>query len=89
VVAVIASAETVDEAKDMAIRRMLDFLTRVARLPLNDAAMLMSLTGDLKFCQVVDPLMTVRFEFPKSVLKDYGFEIDKRATCRQKEPPEA
>jgi amidase len=89
VVAVIASAETLDEAKDVAIHRMLDFLTGVAGLPLNDAAMLMSLTGDLKFCQVVDPLMTVRFEFPKSVLKDYGFEIDTRATCRQKEPPQA
>lgn len=74
-VAVIASAETVDEAKDLAIHRMLDFLSRIAGMPLNDAAMLMSLTGELKFCQVVDPLMTVRFEFPKSVLKDYGFEM--------------
>ncbi len=74
-VAVIASAETVDEAKDIAIHRMLDFLTAVAKMPLNDAAMLMSLIGNLKFCQVVDPLMTVRFEFPKSVLKEYGFEM--------------
>lgn len=76
-VAAIASAETVDEAKDVAIHRMLDFLTGVVGMPLNDAAMLMSLTGELKFCQVVDPLMTVRFEFPKSVLKDYGFEISR------------
>jgi amidase len=75
VVAVIVSAETVDAAKDLAIHRMLDFLTSVAGMPLNDAAMLMSLTGDLRFCQVVDPLMTVRFEFPKSVLRDYGFEM--------------
>ena len=74
-VAVIASAETVDEAKDLAIHRMMDFLTKVAGMPLNDAAMLMSLTGEVKFCQVVDPLMTVRFEFPKSVLADYGFEM--------------
>jgi len=75
VVAVIASAETVDMAKDLAIHGMLDFLIGVASLPLNDAAMLMSLTGDLKFCQVVDPLMTVRFEFPKWALKEYGFEM--------------
>lgn len=75
VVAVIASAETVDGAKDMAIHRMLDFLTSIVGMSLNDAAMLMSLTGDLKFCQVVDPLMTVRFEFPKWVLKNYGFEM--------------
>jgi amidase len=74
-VAVIASAETVDEAYQMAIHRMVGFLTDVAGLPTNDAAMLMSLVGSLKFCQVVDPLMTVRFEFPKHVLKEYGFEM--------------
>ncbi len=75
IVAVIASAETVDEAYKMALYQMLGFLTDVAGMPTNDAAMLMSLTGNLKFCQVVDPLMTVRFEFPKSVMKDFGFEM--------------
>jgi len=73
VVAVIASAETVDEAYKDAIHLMLGFLSDVAGMPINDAAMLMSLVGNLKFCQVVDPLMTVRFEFPKSVLAEYGF----------------
>jgi amidase len=72
-VAVIASAETVDDAYKMALGMMHGFLTKVAGFPVNDAALLMSLVGDLKFCQVVDPLMTVRFEFPKSVLADYGF----------------
>jgi amidase len=72
-VAVIASAETTDEAYKMALGMMHGFLTKVAGLPVNDAALLMSLVGNLKFCQVVDPLMTVRFEFPKSVLADYGF----------------
>jgi hypothetical protein len=68
IVAVICSAETTDEAFKMAVHRMHDFLTKVAGLTVNDAALLMSLTGDLKFCQVVDPLLTVRFEFPKRVL---------------------
>jgi len=72
-VAVIASAETVDKAYKMALGMMHGFLTKVAGFPVNDAALLMSLVGDLKFCQVVDPLMTVRFEFPKSALADYGF----------------
>lgn len=75
VVAVIASAETVDEAYKDAIHRMLGFLTDVAGMPLNDAALLMSLVGNLKFCQVVDPLMTVRFEFPTDVLAKYGYEL--------------
>lgn len=75
IVAVIASAPTVDEAYKMALDMMHAFLTNVAGFPVNDAALLMSLVGDLKFCQVVDPLMTVRFEFPKSVLANYGFSM--------------
>jgi len=54
---------------------MAQFLTDFVKVPLNDAGMLMSLVGQLKFCQVVDPLKTVRFEFPKSVLREYGFEL--------------
>jgi len=73
VVAVIASAETADQAYKDALDLMHGFLTNVAGFSINDAALLMSLVGNLKFCQVVDPLLTVRFEFPKSVLADYGF----------------
>jgi amidase len=75
VVATIYSAPTVDEAVNGAIHRMAMFMTDFAKIPLNDAGMLMSLTGQLKFCQVVDPLKTVRFEFPKSVLAEYGFHL--------------
>lgn len=75
VVATIYSAPTIDEAASGAIHRMAQFLTNFVKVPLNDAGMLMSLVGQLKFCQVVDPLKTVRFEFPKTVLKDYGFNL--------------
>ena len=75
VVATIYSAATLDEAANGAIHRMAQFLTDFVKIPLNDAGMLMSLVGELKFCQVVDPLKTVRFEFPKWVLKEYGFEM--------------
>jgi amidase len=74
-VAAIYSAPTIDEAVNGAIHRMAQFLTDFAKIPLNDAGMLMSLVGQLKFCQVVDPLKTVRFEFPKSVLAKYGYEL--------------
>jgi len=74
-VAVVASAESSDAAYKMALDMMHGFLTKVAGIPVNDAAMLMSLVGALKFCQVVDPLLTVRFEFPKSVLADYGYTL--------------
>ena len=74
-VATIYSAPTLDEAASGAIHRMAQFLTGFARMPLNDAGMLMSLVGQLKFCQVVDPLKTVRFEFPKTVLAEYGYQM--------------
>ena len=76
-VAVIYSAPTIDEAASQATHRMAQFLTDFVNIPLNDAGMLMSLVGELKFCQVVDPLKTVRFEFPKAVLAEYGFELSK------------
>jgi amidase len=74
-VATIYSAETADEAAQGAIHNMHRFLTELAGLPVNDAGMLMSLVGELKFCQVVDPEKTVRFEFPKKVLKEFGFKL--------------
>ncbi len=74
-VVTVYSAATLDEAAAGAIHRMAQFLTDFAHLPLNDAGMLMSLVGELKFCQVVDPEKTVRFEFPKSVLAEYGFVL--------------
>lgn len=74
-VATVYSAPTIDEATSGAIHNMAQFLTEFAGIPLNDAGMLMSLVGELKFCQVVDPLKTVRFEFPKYVLESYGYRL--------------
>ncbi|MDR1427655.1 MAG: acetamidase/formamidase family protein [Bifidobacteriaceae bacterium] len=71
--AAIASAPTTDEAYHLATDHMHDFLTQIVGLGANDAGRLMSLVGDLKFCQVVDPQVTVRSEFPKSVLRELGF----------------
>ena len=75
VVATIFSAATLDEAASGATHNMAQFLTDFAGIPLNDAAMLMSLAGQLKFCQIVDPLKTVRFEFPKAILAEYDFHM--------------
>ena len=75
VVATIFSAPTLDESASGAIHNMAQFLTNFAGIPLNDAGMLMSLAGELKFCQVVDPLKTVRFEFPKAILAEYDFHM--------------
>lgn len=71
--ATIASAKTSDDAFKQAVDNMFDFLTGIAGLSQGDAGRLMSLVGNLKFCQVVDPEITIRFEFPKSVLAKLGF----------------
>ena len=76
-VAIVYSAPTVDEAASKVTHLMAKFLTDFVNIPLNDAGMLMSLVGELKFCQIVDPLKTVRFVFPKAVLAEYGFELSK------------
>ncbi|MDR0432184.1 MAG: acetamidase/formamidase family protein [Bifidobacteriaceae bacterium] len=71
--AAIASASTTDAAYKLATDNMHTFLTEIVGLTVGDAGRLMSLVGDLKFCQVVDPQVTVRAEFPKAVLADLGF----------------
>ena len=74
-VAAIHSAPTIDEAANGAIHRMAQFLTEMVEMGVNEAGMLMSIAGEIKFCQVVDPMKTVRFEFPKSVLSAYSFRL--------------
>jgi amidase len=69
----IASDKTSDSAYSMAINQMFYFLTNLVGLTEGDAGRLMSLVGELRFCQVVDPMVTVRFEFPKTVLAELGF----------------
>ena len=71
--ATIASAKTTEAAFKQAVDNMFDFLTEIVGLSQGDAGRLMSLVGSLKFCQVVDPEITIRFEFPKSVLEKLGF----------------
>jgi amidase len=75
IVASIYSDPDLNLAADGAIRRMSEFLVRFTGLPLNDASMLMSAAGALRICQVVDPAKTVRFEFPKRVLAQIGFQL--------------
>ena len=40
-----------------------------------EAGMLMSLLSNMAVCQVVDPLKTIRVEFPLKVLEAYGYKL--------------
>jgi amidase len=75
VVATISSAPDLDEAARQAVSAMVQWLATATALGVNDAAMLISLAGDLRICQVVDPLMTCRLEVPKSILTTLGISL--------------
>lgn len=66
----IESAENLEDAVQGVTEKMFRFLSGRLDLMDGEITMLMSLTGQLQFCQVVDPLKTVRFTMPKKYLGD-------------------
>lgn len=64
----IASRDTMEEASKVAIENMAEIIMDKRDTSLNKAGMLMSILGDLKVCQIVDPKMTMRMEFEKRYL---------------------
>jgi amidase len=74
-VATINSAPDLDEAARQAVSAMVQWLSTATTLGVNDAAMLVSLAGNLRICQIVDPLMTCRVEIQKSILTTLGISL--------------
>lgn len=72
----LASALTLDEAARLATHNMAHFVTNNSDVSLADAINLMSITGDLQICQVVDPLKTCRFSLPRPVAAQLNIELD-------------
>ncbi|MDF2887034.1 MAG: Acetamidase/Formamidase [Lacrimispora sp.] len=70
----IASADQVEAAWRKAVRQMYDFLKEKVGLTDEDAGMLLTLAGDLVICQTVNPMKTVRMEFPRYITSSYGFD---------------
>ncbi len=71
----IRSAETLDEAGIMAAKDMKAFVRYAAGKDDFEAGMFMSLVSDMVVCQVVNPLKTVRMEFPYHILEEYGYSL--------------
>lgn len=72
-VVTIASAAELGDASKAASGNMREFLVHAAGIEKDKANLLLSLAGNLRICQVVDPLVTVRMEFSKEILKAYGY----------------
>lgn len=69
----IYSAEGLDAAAQGATLRMRSFLIEQAKMLPHEAGMLLSLAGDLRICQAVDPNKTCRMELPLSLLDKLGY----------------
>lgn len=68
VFAFLASAQTMERAAYRAAENATYWLTRHTDLSKNEAVMLLSASGNLRICQVVDPEVTLRMEIPKNML---------------------
>ena len=71
----IQSADTLDEAGDLAAKAMKAFVMQAAGRTDEEAGMLLSLMGQMAVCQVVDPKKTIRMELPLSVLEAWGYRL--------------
>ena len=71
----IASAKTLDEASKMATQMMINRLVERTDMNISEVTMLMSAVGQLEICQVVDPLVTVRFVVPKWLLSQLNVTL--------------
>ena len=66
--AAIASAATLDSAAESATMAMREFLLSTVGMDSHSAATLLSLAGNLRICQVVNPQKTCRMELPRQVV---------------------
>ena len=74
-IAFLASAKTIDEAIKLSAKYMLDLLVERTTLSTEEAMMFMSLCGQARISQLVDPLLTARFCMPREQLRQFGLNL--------------
>ena len=73
----IASEKLLDDAANRAVHNMVTFLHKELEMSKADATLLLSAVGNLKVCQVVDPLKTTRMELGMEYAEKLGFNWSK------------
>lgn len=71
----ISTESTIDKANRQAVINMHQFLVNELKMDVHEAGFLISLVGDLRVCQIVDPLMTARMELPIDILEKYNYKM--------------
>lgn len=69
----IRSAPTLDDAAVLATKAMRRLLADELGMEFHESCRVLSLVGDVRICQVVDPLMTCRMEVPMSLFRAYQY----------------
>ena len=87
VVAPMYSAKTLETCERGVLAMAWEYLTKIRGVPEDEAGFLMSLAGDLEINQIVDPLKTMRFEMPKSILKAYRVQSPEADRKRPTDSP--
>lgn len=64
----VGSRETMEDASKVALHNMVEFLTAKTDMTFNQAGMFLSLAGDLKVSQAVNPNKTMRVEVRKDLI---------------------
>ncbi len=63
----VASCERLDDAAEMSVKMMLDCLTELGDMTIDDAWKIVGIIGNVRICQIVNALRTARCEVPVSV----------------------
>lgn len=71
----LASRDALSAAVTEATRMMRDWLAEHSPLDATDALMLLSLVGDLRICQIVDPMVTARMELRRDAVEAYALPL--------------
>jgi len=66
----LSAAKTIEDAGKAAAFKMHNFLMRHSNLSIQEVAMLLSLQGNLRITQVVNPLMGCCMDFPRSLVNE-------------------
>ncbi len=71
----IASEQQLDDATARAVKNMVRWLETECGMDTAEAVLLLSIAGDLRICQVVDPLKTARVKLPRWIAEKRGFRF--------------
>ena len=71
----ISSGDTLESAAADATLRMRTILIDQVGMEEHEAGMLLSVAGDVRVCQMVDPQVTCRMEVPMAVAAAYGYRL--------------